>query len=95
MFVAVLILCVLGVGEQAAIYCWKNWTSQVSECFMGTLFQISPAACGHGFTLLSSKTKDGMKVWGMELNRESQLGFHRSQEEKSEALPLAFSAVIG
>ncbi|KAB0372256.1 hypothetical protein FD755_016048 [Muntiacus reevesi] len=38
---------------------------------------ISSAACGYGFTWLSSKTKDIMKVWGMRLNKDSQLRFHR------------------
>nr|XP_020750557.1 RCC1-like G exchanging factor-like protein isoform X4 [Odocoileus virginianus texanus] len=45
--------------------------------------QISSAACGYGFTLLSSKTKDITKVWGMGLNKDSQLGFHRSQKDKT------------
>ncbi|XP_032460163.1 RCC1-like G exchanging factor-like protein isoform X3 [Phocoena sinus] len=45
--------------------------------------KISSAACGYGFTLLSSKTKDVTKVWGMGLNKDSQLGFHRSRKDKS------------
>ncbi|XP_065780859.1 RCC1-like G exchanging factor-like protein isoform X2 [Muntiacus reevesi] len=45
--------------------------------------KISSAACGYGFTLLSSKTKDITKVWGMGLNKDSQLGFHRSQKDKT------------
>ncbi|KAM6155397.1 RCC1-like G exchanging factor-like protein isoform 2-T2 [Rhynchocyon petersi] len=45
--------------------------------------KISSAACGYGFTLLSSNTKDVTKVWGMGLNKDSQLGFHRSQKDKS------------
>ncbi|XP_052609865.1 RCC1-like G exchanging factor-like protein isoform X2 [Peromyscus californicus insignis] len=45
--------------------------------------KISSAACGYGFTLLSSKTKDITKVWGMGLNKDSQLGFHRSRKDKS------------
>ncbi|XP_035876741.1 RCC1-like G exchanging factor-like protein isoform X2 [Phyllostomus discolor] len=44
--------------------------------------KISSAACGYGFTLLSSKTKDVTKVWGMGLNKDSQLGFHRSRKDK-------------
>uniref|UniRef100_A0A4W2H9S6 RCC1 like n=1 Tax=Bos indicus x Bos taurus TaxID=30522 RepID=A0A4W2H9S6_BOBOX len=44
--------------------------------------KISSAACGYGFTLLSSKTKDITKVWGMGLNKDSQLGFHRSRKDK-------------
>ncbi|XP_027271905.1 RCC1-like G exchanging factor-like protein isoform X3 [Cricetulus griseus] len=44
--------------------------------------KITSAACGYGFTLLSSKTKDVTKVWGMGLNKDSQLGFHRSRKDK-------------
>uniref|UniRef100_A0A2K5UID2 RCC1 like n=1 Tax=Macaca fascicularis TaxID=9541 RepID=A0A2K5UID2_MACFA len=44
--------------------------------------KISSAACGYGFTLLSSKTTDITKVWGMGLNKDSQLGFHRSRKDK-------------
>ncbi|XP_023419489.1 RCC1-like G exchanging factor-like protein isoform X3 [Cavia porcellus] len=44
--------------------------------------KISSAACGYGFTLLSSRTKDITKVWGMGLNKDSQLGFHRSRKDK-------------
>ncbi|XP_006889726.1 PREDICTED: Williams-Beuren syndrome chromosomal region 16 protein [Elephantulus edwardii] len=44
--------------------------------------KISSAACGYGFTLLSSKTKDITKVWGMGLNKDSQLGFHQSRKNK-------------
>ncbi|XP_004417244.1 PREDICTED: Williams-Beuren syndrome chromosomal region 16 protein [Odobenus rosmarus divergens] len=45
--------------------------------------KISSVACGYGFTLLSSKTKDVTKVWGMGLNKDSQLGFHRSRKDKT------------
>ncbi|XP_055148782.1 RCC1-like G exchanging factor-like protein isoform X1 [Symphalangus syndactylus] len=45
--------------------------------------KISSAACGYGFTLLSSKTVDVTKVWGMGLNKDSQLGFHRSRKDKT------------
>nr|XP_045000631.1 RCC1-like G exchanging factor-like protein isoform X2 [Jaculus jaculus] len=45
--------------------------------------KISSAACGYGFTLLSSKTKDVTKVWGMGLNKDSQLGFHQSRKDKT------------
>lgn len=45
--------------------------------------KISSAACGYGFTLLSSKTRDVTKVWGMGLNKDSQLGFHRSRKDKT------------
>ncbi|XP_027804337.1 RCC1-like G exchanging factor-like protein isoform X1 [Marmota flaviventris] len=45
--------------------------------------RISSAACGYGFTLLSSRTKDVTKVWGMGLNKDSQLGFQRSRKDKA------------
>ncbi|XP_063809802.1 RCC1-like G exchanging factor-like protein isoform X1 [Pseudophryne corroboree] len=45
--------------------------------------KISSAACGYGFTLLSSKTSDITKVWGMGLNKDSQIGFHRSRRDKT------------
>ncbi|XP_074045449.1 RCC1-like G exchanging factor-like protein [Macrotis lagotis] len=45
--------------------------------------KISSAACGYGFTLLSSQTQDITKVWGMGLNKDSQLGFHRSRKNKN------------
>lgn len=45
--------------------------------------KISSAACGYGFTLLASRTKDITKVWGMGLNKDSQLGFHQSRKDKT------------
>ncbi|XP_077167179.1 RCC1-like G exchanging factor-like protein [Paroedura picta] len=45
--------------------------------------KISSAACGYGFTLLSSRTTDITKVWGMGLNKDSQIGFHQSRKDKS------------
>ncbi|XP_054857167.1 RCC1-like G exchanging factor-like protein [Eublepharis macularius] len=45
--------------------------------------KISSAACGYGFTLLSSRTTDITKVWGMGLNKDSQIGFHRSRKDRS------------
>ncbi|XP_069613541.1 RCC1-like G exchanging factor-like protein [Ranitomeya imitator] len=45
--------------------------------------KISSAACGYGFTLLSSKTSDVTKVWGMGLNKDSQIGFHRSRRDRT------------
>ncbi|KAM6337765.1 RCC1-like G exchanging factor-like protein isoform 2-T2 [Alca torda] len=44
--------------------------------------KISSAACGYGFTLLSSTTTDITKVWGMGLNKDSQLGFQRSRRDR-------------
>ncbi|XP_056140895.1 RCC1-like G exchanging factor-like protein isoform X2 [Lampris incognitus] len=40
--------------------------------------KISSAACGYGFTLIASSTKDVTKLWGMGLNKDSQLGFQRT-----------------
>uniref|UniRef100_A0A2K6PSP2 RCC1-like G exchanging factor-like protein n=1 Tax=Rhinopithecus roxellana TaxID=61622 RepID=A0A2K6PSP2_RHIRO len=62
---------------------WSHSRGVGGSCFVGTAFQISSAACGYGFTLLSSKTKDITKVWGMGLNKDSQLGFHRSRKDKT------------
>uniref|UniRef100_W5LW55 RCC1 like n=1 Tax=Lepisosteus oculatus TaxID=7918 RepID=W5LW55_LEPOC len=45
--------------------------------------KISSAACGYGFTLLSSRTRDLTKVWGMGLNKDSQLGFQRTQHNSN------------
>lgn len=44
--------------------------------------QISSAACGYGFTLLASSTSDVIKLWGMGLNKDSQLGYQRTQHDK-------------
>ncbi|KAM6242312.1 RCC1-like G exchanging factor-like protein [Porphyrio hochstetteri] len=44
--------------------------------------KISSAACGYGFTLLASSTTDITKVWGMGLNKDSQLGFQRSRRDR-------------
>lgn len=46
------------------------------------LLQISSAACGYGFTLIASSTKDVTKLWGMGLNKDSQLGFQRTQQSR-------------
>lgn len=45
--------------------------------------KISSASCGYGFTLLSSRTTDVTKVWGMGLNKDSQIGFHRSRRDRT------------
>ncbi|XP_053563449.1 RCC1-like G exchanging factor-like protein isoform X2 [Bombina bombina] len=45
--------------------------------------KISSAACGYGFTLLSSRTQNITKVWGMGLNKDSQIGFHRSRRDRT------------
>ncbi|KAM9538774.1 RCC1-like G exchanging factor-like protein [Salvelinus alpinus] len=49
---------------------------QLTSYCLETEQQISSAACGYVFTLLSFSTK----VWGMILNRDSQLGFQRTQQ---------------
>lgn len=55
-------------------------------------WQISSAACGYGFTLLACNTKDLTKLWGMGLNKDSQLGFQRTQHDRSKKPhnPIAF-----
>ena len=55
-------------------------TSRITLLF--SVVQISSAACGYGFTLLSSTTKDVTKLWGMGLNKDSQLGFQRTQKSR-------------
>ncbi|XP_030216471.1 RCC1-like G exchanging factor-like protein isoform X1 [Gadus morhua] len=55
---------------------------QLTPYRLETEDQISSAACGYGFTLLSSSTKDLTKLWGMGLNKDSQLGFQRTQKSK-------------
>lgn len=50
--------------------------------------QISSAACGYGFTLLASSTRDASKLWGMGLNKDSQLGFQRTQHRRGMKPPL-------
>ncbi|XP_028938294.1 RCC1-like G exchanging factor-like protein [Ornithorhynchus anatinus] len=44
--------------------------------------KISSVACGYGFTLLASSTRDVTKVWGMGLNKDSQLGFQQSRQHR-------------
>lgn len=55
---------------------------QLTPYRLETEHQISSAACGYGFTLLSCNTKDLTKVWGMGLNKDSQLGFQRTQHDR-------------
>ncbi|XP_026860084.1 RCC1-like G exchanging factor-like protein [Electrophorus electricus] len=47
--------------------------------------KICSAACGYGFTLLASNTKDLTKLWAMGLNKDSQLGFQRTQHDRSKS----------
>ncbi|KAL2095007.1 hypothetical protein ACEWY4_009726 [Coilia grayii] len=47
--------------------------------------KISSAACGYGFTLLASPTSDVIKLWGMGLNTDSQLGYQRTQHDKNKS----------
>lgn len=56
---------------------WQNWPAVLFP-------QISSAACGYGFTLIASPTKDVIKLWGMGLNKDSQLGFQRTQHSRRE-----------
>ncbi|XP_075888092.1 RCC1-like G exchanging factor-like protein isoform X2 [Nelusetta ayraudi] len=55
---------------------------QLTPYRLETAEQISSAACGYGFTLIASATNDVTKVWGMGLNKDSQLGFQRTQESR-------------
>ncbi|CAK8676633.1 unnamed protein product [Clavelina lepadiformis] len=43
---------------------------------------ISHIACGYGFSILASKLKDQIKVWGCGINTNSQIGFHKSRKTK-------------
>ncbi|XP_056451322.1 RCC1-like G exchanging factor-like protein isoform X2 [Gadus chalcogrammus] len=62
---------------------WRLKTRYISRItLLLRVAQISSAACGYGFTLLSSSTKDLTKLWGMGLNKDSQLGFQRTQKSK-------------
>ncbi|XP_077448917.1 RCC1-like G exchanging factor-like protein isoform X2 [Stigmatopora argus] len=55
---------------------------QLTPYRLETAEQISSAACGYGFTLLASSTKDVTKLWGAGLNKDSQLGFQRTQRSR-------------
>ncbi|XP_059511217.1 RCC1-like G exchanging factor-like protein isoform X1 [Stegostoma tigrinum] len=56
---------------------------QLRPCGVELEQRISSAACGYGFTLLASQTRDITKVWGMGLNKDSQIGFHRSRADRT------------
>ncbi|XP_062392118.1 RCC1-like G exchanging factor-like protein [Sardina pilchardus] len=55
---------------------------QLTPYRLDTTEKISSAACGYGFTLLASPTPDVIKLWGMGLNKDSQLGYQRTQHDK-------------
>ncbi|XP_042288178.1 RCC1-like G exchanging factor-like protein isoform X2 [Thunnus maccoyii] len=55
---------------------------QLTPYRLETAEQISSAACGYGFSLIASSTKDVTKLWGMGLNKDSQLGFQRTQHSR-------------
>ncbi|XP_035761298.1 RCC1-like G exchanging factor-like protein [Neolamprologus brichardi] len=55
---------------------------QLTPYRLETAEQISSAACGYGFTLIASPSKDVTKLWGMGLNKDSQLGFQRTQHDR-------------
>ncbi|XP_033970027.1 RCC1-like G exchanging factor-like protein [Trematomus bernacchii] len=61
---------------------------QLTPYRLETAEQISSAACGYGFTLIASRTKDVIKLWGMGLNKDSQLGFHRTQDSRHKSYDL-------
>ncbi|XP_068600698.1 RCC1-like G exchanging factor-like protein [Brachionichthys hirsutus] len=56
---------------------------QLTPYRLETAEHISSAACGYGFTLIASATTDVIKLWGMGLNKDSQLGFQRTQQSRS------------
>ncbi|XP_030648384.1 RCC1-like G exchanging factor-like protein [Chanos chanos] len=58
---------------------------QLTPYRLDTEQKITSAACGYGFTLLASKTRDLTKVWGMGLNKDSQLGFQRTQHDRNKS----------
>ncbi|KAM6911681.1 RCC1-like G exchanging factor-like protein isoform 2-T4 [Lycodopsis pacificus] len=58
---------------------------QLTPYRLETAEQISSAACGYGFTLIASPTKDVIKLWGMGLNKDSQLGFQRTQHSRHQS----------
>uniref|UniRef100_A0A8C9XR03 RCC1 like n=1 Tax=Sander lucioperca TaxID=283035 RepID=A0A8C9XR03_SANLU len=60
---------------------------QLTPYRLETAEQISSAACGYGFTLIASPTKDVIKLWGMGLNKDSQLGFQRTQHSRRKTKP--------
>ncbi|XP_066514718.1 RCC1-like G exchanging factor-like protein [Hoplias malabaricus] len=58
---------------------------QLTPYRLDTEQKISSVSCGYGFTLLASNTKDLTKLWGMGLNRDSQLGFQRTQHDRNKS----------
>ncbi|XP_050965366.1 RCC1-like G exchanging factor-like protein [Labeo rohita] len=55
---------------------------QLTPYRLDTEQKISSAACGYGFTVLACNSKDLTKLWGMGLNKDSQLGFQRTQHDR-------------
>lgn len=47
--------------------------------------KITSADCGYGYTVFGTKSKDMIKVYGMGINTESQLGYHKSRKKGGEA----------
>lgn len=70
----------------------KPRKTQLTPYCLDTEQKISSAACGYGFTLLASNTKDLTKLWGMGLNKDSQLGFQRTQHDKSKSYDYVLEA---
>lgn len=67
-------------------FCFSKPQFLTEWCGFCLSSKISSAACGYGFTLLASNTRDITKVWGMGLNKDSQLGFQRSRRDQSKDL---------
>ncbi|XP_028322655.1 RCC1-like G exchanging factor-like protein [Gouania willdenowi] len=59
--------------------------TQLTPYRLETEDKISSAACGYGFTLIASSTEDVSKLWGMGLNKDSQLGFQRTQHSRHQS----------
>uniref|UniRef100_A0A673J8N9 Williams-Beuren syndrome chromosomal region 16 protein-like n=1 Tax=Sinocyclocheilus rhinocerous TaxID=307959 RepID=A0A673J8N9_9TELE len=65
---------------------------QLTPYRLDTEQKISSAACGYGFTLLASNSRDLTKLWGMGLNKDSQLGFQRTQHDRHKSYDYVLEA---
>lgn len=89
-------LYVWGLAEHGAL----GYTSQVGKkkrrqlprprfqtpirLHFGQYHKITDIACGYGFTLVSTKSKDtNQKLFGCGLNTDSQIGYHDVRKKKS------------
>uniref|UniRef100_A0A8C1YV35 RCC1 like n=1 Tax=Cyprinus carpio TaxID=7962 RepID=A0A8C1YV35_CYPCA len=65
---------------------------QLTPYRLDTEQKISSAACGYGFTLLACNSRDLTKLWGMGLNKDSQLGFQRTQHDRHKSYDYVLEA---